>query len=268
MHLADRLIRGRNCGQAWVNVAEAVLRSPGQKALHLGVRISHPDEEDPAIRNLVDSLLEERGLAPVQTVVNTVFPAALARLSAGPEDLAAQYREIYPRIRQANKANVRGTYFGRLVEHPADGRKVDQLNKVVARLRKHAAKPPSRRGAGPVYEAGFVLADEDYDDPIETPIYSPRSDTMPLGFPCMSHLSFQTVGRTVHAMAHFRSQYLVQRAYGNYLSLGLLLRYVAEAAGLEPGELTVNVGLMAADGALGPLKTGLALLSQPALLDL
>ena len=265
MHLADRLVRGRDCGKAWVNATEAVLRSPGRKALHLTVRISRPFEEDPAIRDLVDSLLDARGLPPVETVVNTVFPAALARLSAGPEELAAQYRELYPRIRQADNANKRGTYFGRMVEHPADGRKVDQLNNVVARLRKHAAKPASRPGAAPVYEAGFVLADEEHDDPIEVPIYSPKTDTMPLGFPCMSHLSFQAVGRTVHAMAHFRSQYLVQRAYGNYLALGLLLRYVAEAAGLEPGELTVNVGLIAVEGAAGPVEAGLALLSQPTL---
>lgn len=268
MYLADRLIRGRDCGQAWVNTTEAVLRSPGQKALHLTVRINRPAEEDPAIRSLVDSLLEARRLPSVDTVVNTVFPAALARLSSGPEELAAQYREIYSRIRQADKANRRGTYFGRMVEHPADGRTVDQLNNIVARLRKHAAKPTSRPGAGPVYESGFVLADEEYADPIEVPIYSPKTDAMPLGFPCMSHLSFQAVGRTVHAMAHFRSQYLIQRAYGNYLALGLLLRYVAEAAGLEPGELTVNVGLIAVDGAIGPLETGLASLTQPALLDL
>lgn len=272
MYLADQMIRGGNCGQAWVNVTRTVLRSPGRKLLHPTVRINRPYEENPAVRELVGSLLAARGLPTVETVVNTVFPAALARLTAGPEELATQYRELYPRVRQAAKANKRGTYFGRMVEHPADGRKVDQLNNIIARLRKHAAKPASHPVAGPVYEMGFVLADEEGDDTIESsvevPIYSPKTDSMPLGFPCMSHLSFQAVDRTVHAMAHFRSQYVVQRAYGNYLALGLLLRYVAEAAGLEPGALTVNVGLIALEGAVGPVETGLNLLIQPTLPDL
>ena len=46
----------------------------------------------------------------------------------------------------------------------------------------------------------------------------------------------------MHALAQYRSQYLVHRAYGNYLGLGRLLDYVATAAGLRTGELTVVAG--------------------------
>ncbi|MFD1145665.1 thymidylate synthase family protein [Saccharothrix hoggarensis] len=306
MHLSDSMITGTDCGQAWLSAVQTVLRVPGRKALHLVVRITHPDREDPRIRHVVDDLLRRRGLQPVDTVVNTLFPRHLARLAADPAELAARYRTHYPRLRKLHRANGRGTYFGRLVAHPADGREVDQLARIVARLRSHARKP----GAAPLYEAGFMLMDDDPEQPghsahidpgtmdaassdepvdatsdtrpattsetadpasaadgaavamIDTPIYAPRTDAMPLGFPCLSHVSFQAVGNTVHALAQYRSQYLVERGYGNYLSLGLLLRYVADAAGLQVGALTVTTGLAAVDGGVRQLTTALQSLTQ------
>ena len=54
--------------------------------------------------------------------------------------------------------------------------------------------------------------------------------------------SFQLDGSHLHMVAHYRSQYMIQRAYGNYLGLGRLLAYVAENAGIEPGELMVVAG--------------------------
>jgi thymidylate synthase len=75
-------------------------------------------------------------------------------------------------------------------------------------------------------------------------IFEPGQDrNRAMAFPCLSHCSFQ-LGRDgrVHALAHYRSQYLLQRAYGNYLGLGRLLDYVATSAGLSTGELTVVAG--------------------------
>jgi thymidylate synthase len=60
--------------------------------------------------------------------------------------------------------------------------------------------------------------------------------------------SFQLDHNHLHLVAHYRSQYLVQRGYGNYLGLGRLLGYVAEATGLLAGELMVVAGYIAVDG--------------------
>jgi thymidylate synthase len=61
--------------------------------------------------------------------------------------------------------------------------------------------------------------------------------------PCLSHLSFQLdrIGQ-VHALATYRSHYMTERAYGNYLGLGRLLGHISTQAGLQPGTLTVVAG--------------------------
>lgn len=60
---------------------------------------------------------------------------------------------------------------------------------------------------------------------------------------CLSHCSFQ-LDRTgkVHALATYRSHFMTERAYGNYLGLGRLLGYVSAQSGLRPGTLCVVAG--------------------------
>lgn len=57
-----------------------------------------------------------------------------------------------------------------------------------------------------------------------------------MGFPCLSHCAFQidTDGH-VHLLATYRSQFLVERGYGNYLGLGRLLAHVARHTGCRSG---------------------------------
>ncbi|MGC0352741.1 thymidylate synthase [Streptomyces sp. SAI-124] len=63
----------------------------------------------------------------------------------------------------------------------------------------------------------------------------------------------------MHAAALYRSQYMFERAYGNYLGLGRLLAYIAAQAGLAVGTLTVMAGHAHLDGpltAIRPLLSG------------
>ncbi|MBN6040066.1 hypothetical protein [Amycolatopsis sp. 195334CR] len=257
---------------------ELLLAEPDRKLLHLIVQIDEPGVEDPLVRGQVDALLAQRKLDPVATVVNTVFPASLAAASDSPQHLADRYRSMYRRIRREHPANRSGTYFGRLVEHPTDGSPVDQLNRMINRLRSYGHK---RASAATVYEGSLSIAvpeprtgetdeltlgtaetSEDGTRGLSAPFYSPRTDSMPLGFPCLAHISFQHTGDRLHAIAHYRSQYLVQRGYGNYLALGLLQRYIAESAGYRTGTLTVTTGQAEADGTKGDIQRTLDALTQ------
>jgi hypothetical protein len=97
----------------------------------------------------------------------------------------------------------------------------------------------------------------------EMQIYALIPDTIRMGgFPCLSHLSFQRDGQHLHLMAHYRHQLLVQRAYGNYLALGLLQGYIATAADLHVGQLSVNAGLATLEINPAKLVHYLALLGQ------
>lgn len=236
---------------AWLEALRVVYASPDRKALHTYVAIDNPTIEDSDLRFQADRIMAEYGMAPIETVANTIFPAGLARLCTSHEELVTRYREIYPTLRVRWRQNHDGTYFGRLVAHPAgdepDG--FDQLGAVISKLRtEHAHTQGGAKTA--VYEAAIIAAE---DAAPSTDIngataaagtYAPGRDKLPVGgFPCLSHCSFQLDrdGR-IHLLAQYRSQYLVQRGYGNYLGLGRLLAHVCRHTGLLPGRLTVTAG--------------------------
>lgn len=236
---------------AWLEALRIVYASPDRKALHTYVAIDNPIAEDADLRLQADRIMAEYGMAPIDTVANTIFPAALARLCTSHEELVTRYREIYPTLRARWRQNKDGTYFGRLVAHPAAGEPdgFDQLGAVIRKLRtEHAHTQGGAKTA--VYEAA-TIAVNDAEPPTDIDgaaasagIYAPARDKLPVGgFPCLSHCSFQLDrdGR-VHLLAQYRSQYLVQRGYGNYLGLGRLLAHVCQHTGLLPGRLTVTAG--------------------------
>ncbi|MGW1532541.1 hypothetical protein [Streptomyces aureus] len=243
--------------RAWLEACTRLSEIPGNKAFHTLVRIARPLQEDPHLRTELDRLRAARTkpvLYPIDTVVNTLFPAALAATCTTHEQLSERYRAVYPRLQQGIRRNVHGTYFGRLVSYPGTPDKpepVDQLARVITRLNK--LRTSAKWSA--VYEAGtaHVLDSDDGvlpqepaagDAGPEAVIRAASLDTQTLDFPCLSHCSFQfdSATNTVHLAAYYRSHYLFDRAYGNYLALGHLCAWVARHAGLAPGTVSVMSG--------------------------
>lgn len=249
-------VRGSDVSAAWLAACQAMTADP-PVAYHTVVRIENPLAEDPAVRAAVDGILRAASLRPVQTVANTIFPAAVAATSRDQLDLTRRYLKMLPTLRDMDPANKHGMYFERLISYPGREGPVNQLDAIISRLRKETAKAGT--GTGPLsaaYEAGFAVPDEDDGDrPAEdcvsashVPVRVPGQDSRVRGFPCLSHCSFQLDrSGSLHAMAHYRSQLMVERAYGNYLGLGRLLGYVAGQAGLRVGELTVTAGYASLD---------------------
>lgn len=235
-------IQARTVSDAWYDAVTATRAIPGHKVFHLIVSIEDPLAEDEVTRHEVDKLLANRGLQTIDTVANTIMPVGLAALCRTHEQLVTKYRDRYTVIRRFHK-NSWGTYFGRLVAYPFGSDKrpapVDQLAPVIKALRQ-------KRVIGAQYETAVVTA-EDVAGPAEiidpgTLIHHPTRGRHGRGGPCLSNVAFQREGNRVHAVAHYRSHFLVERAYGNYLGLGQLVRYVAQQAGLEVGHLTVVAG--------------------------
>lgn len=231
---------GRSVGDAWRAAAQAVL-AVGGSTFHLVVRIG-ADADDPAVEARVDELLLHQGNAPIRTVANTIFPEQLGRRYPEPHDLSSSYLALYPRLRRF-PANRYGTYFGRLVDHPGGGEHANQLVDVVKKLRAELASSTNRSSR---YECA---------------IYNPAKDAGKTGsFPCLSNVAFHldSHGGRLHVLATYRNQYLVQRAYGNYLGLTGLRDYVAQATDLQPGELLVVAGHAVVDGGKPALRDALA----------
>lgn len=243
-------VAGPDISAAWLAACQALQGDP-PVAYHTVVRIADPRSEDPAVRAGLERILAAHDLQPVGTVANTIFPAALAATSRDHLELSTRYIALLPALKRLSRKNDRGTYFGRLIAFPGAEGQVNQLDVIVTRLRKEDAKAGT--GTGPLtaaYEAAVIdPAAESDESNSEVPadaaaqVLVPGLDRRFPGFPCLSHCSFQLDRRgTLHGMAHYRSQLMVERAYGNYVGLGMLLGYIAEEAGLRCGELTVTAG--------------------------
>lgn len=249
MHLATEAITGNTVSDAWLRTVMSVNDAPDQRCYHTVTRIAQPDTQVPEIRTAADWLSERRGYPEINTVANTIFPEALAATCADHEELTDRYRRIYGVVRELDKANRRGTYFGRLVSYPTLQGPHDQLGDLLRKLRVELASgaPKSAR-----YEISLPVANSDSESGSEflaqaVPIYSAGNDNSPMGFPCLSFCSFQLDGRTLHMVAHYRRQYLIKRGYGNYLGLSRLLCYVCRTLDLDVGQLMVVAGAVEVD---------------------
>lgn len=249
MAVLAKTVRASTVSEAWIGVVDAVDRMPGHNAFHVAVQITEPTTELAAIRNVADRLLESLRLPPVTEVRNTVFPVELGRKYPEPAALSARYREyVYPRLKKLDIENAKGTYFGRFVDYRTSDGAVDQLAVVVDKLR--------RSRVGTKRKATYEL---DMANGLELAVYAHgRDHRKTMAFPCLSFCSFQLDDDRLHLVANYRSQYLVQRAYGNYLGLGELQQYVARAAGFGVGELLVVAGHARVDGNLTATRAAIA----------
>jgi hypothetical protein len=238
MIIAAGVVKAPDISTAWREMLSSVADAPDSKATHTVSLISSPLPEDAEIRAGADALLAALDRPSVETVANTIFPTRMAATSPTVARLGERYRAAYPTLRRF-PGNGKGTYFGRLVQHPdAKPEPGDQLTTLVDVLRTEA------RASGPMsarYEVPIVAGVD-----IAVPIRTPR-DTSRRGFPCLSLCSFQLDYQHLHLLATYRYEYLVDKGYGNYLGLARLHHYVAAQTGLHVGKLTIVAGRAYAD---------------------
>ena len=218
-----RCLEATSVSEAWVAAVAAVLDDDDQHVNHLLIRATEPLPELDQIRSACDELLADLKLQGVDTVRNTIFPYETALDVPDPDDLTAEYVEMYPALKRLG--SERGTYFGRIVAYPrADGSTGNQLVETVKKL-------------------GAAHAGKRWTSTYEVNIYSEQKDTnITRSFPCMSHLAFHLDGDRLDCLATYRSHDVIDKAYGNYLGLAQLQEYLALRSGFTPGELAILAG--------------------------
>lgn len=254
-----RYVEEPTLSDGWLGALAAVAPVRGRKVVHLVVRIADPEAEDPAVRGEAQRLIDGWNAAhpskpplwDVETTRNTIFPASMAARHPEPADLAARYRSLYDRdgLRGFTQ-NSKGTYFGRIVAHPRaledwrdksveEARRagpVDQLTETVAKLRNELSKRSTKSSC---YELN---------------VYNASRDRGRIGFPCLAHVSVHVHEERLHMQAVYRNEWLVARAYGNFLGLAELQRYAGAAAGIPPGELLMTINHAELDCCVGEVK--------------
>jgi thymidylate synthase len=85
---------------------------------------------------------------------------------------------------------------------------------------------------------------------LQVAVFNPRTDHVgsgPRGFPCLQHVSFAPLADGLSVNAFYASQYAIGRAYGNYLGICRLGRFVAHELGVGLARVTIFAGILQRD---------------------
>ena len=176
------------------------------------------------IRKLLDdALADDKKQLSCHEVANTIFPISLWNPEADRKQLYERYRRIMPNV-LTYRRNRHGVYFQRLIAfgHGSayGGDDVNQLEHIIQTW--HGGN--RRRSA--LHAAIF--------DP-----YKDHTHQRMRGFPCLQQVAFAPQGSDGLAVTGFyATQYIFERAYGNYLGLCRLGRFMAQEMGKQLTQVT------------------------------
>lgn len=219
------LIEDTNLSTAWYNIFDHVIKSPGTEISPLIVTLTEFNEAD-NIRNILDGNLRANGYHPIDTVAETIFPQSLYQICKyNREELYRRYKRNLPRIKKVDSGNRRGTYFERLIAFD-ETKQVNQLEIIITSLLDKNNKRRSK---------------------LQASIFDPTHDHLPDAyqkFPCLQHVTFyksETGGLILNSF--YAIQYLYQRAYGNWLGLINLGKFVAQEANMNFERFNCFIGI-------------------------
>jgi hypothetical protein len=256
------LINSGNLSLAWAQTFLYIIDHSGKEIAPLVVNISGFDNgtprEDQVIRAALDLSLETSGNQKVETVANTIFPNSLWRLCKfDRHQLYRLYLKTLPRLKALEKnKNRRGLYFERLIAFDEQAPNGNQLEHTISAYNSaHQSHRGIRRSM------------------LQASVFDPRRDhsILPrLGFPCLQHVTFVPQGSQLTLNALYATQQIFEKAYGNYLGLCRLGRFMAQEMRLTFSSLNCFIGvekldtIKKSDPALQPLiKVARASLDTP-----
>jgi hypothetical protein len=233
---APIIIERSNLSLAWADAFMATLDS-GRSGLRplvitVGDFPSLLPPEDLTIRAALDHRLVALGKNPSDVSGMMIFPYKpwIRRGMPGCAEFAKFCMErLLPRLKKLDKRNQKGTYFERMMAYSgvrrSGTREVNQLQFVIDLMRK-----PRRQRQSALQIACFDPAKDHTGQAVR-------------GFPCLQQVSIAYDDHGNLALnAYYPTQYLFDRAYGNYLGLCHLGHFLAHETKLRFARLTCFIG--------------------------
>ena len=232
-------IEANNLSLAWGRAARLVAHAGAGEVGSLAVAITGFSTqgdavEDNGIRFELERLLRARHQQSVETVSNTIFPSSLWNPAAPRSDLFERYERIVPKLKKY-RANMHGTYFDRMVSGGPAGKE----NQLDFAIRTYTQRKGVRRS---VLQIGVFDPHKDH------------SASALRGFPCLQHVTFAPTHEGLLVNAFYATQYMIERAYGNYLGLCRLGQFVAHELDRPLTRVTTFIGLAERDGTVKGLQ--------------
>jgi hypothetical protein len=214
--------------RAWGEVFLELLKPGVTELSPLVVTIAAFDDrrlpiEDMSIRHALDRFLAAK--QNCRTVASTIFPNSLWRPSASndAQDLYDRYESVWPRVRRC-RLNSNGVYFRRLTAYQP---KADVPNLAPVNQLKHVID---------TYVAGTHR-----HSALQASIFDPTRDhsaARQRGFPCLQQVAFAVADGELGVTGFYALQHHVTKAYGNYLGLCWLGRFMAQQMKLNLARVT------------------------------
>jgi len=235
---APTVIDETDLSRAWARIFLHILDGRGTEISPLVVSLSGFDHEGriselPGVRDALDQALEEKSKISIEAVAHTIFPERLWRIAERDRArLFALYKGVFPRYVAMNRrANGRGLYFERLMmfgpNTPCGGNQLEWI------LSQYGSRPGIR---DTMFQAAIF-------DPARDHVRNAR-----VVFPCLQHVSFVPTKEGLVTNAFYATQYVFDKAYGNYLGLAQLGAFMAHEMGTPLARLNVTVGVAKLDG--------------------
>lgn len=231
--ITDLSISDSNLSHAWARAFLATLEKGGGTRHPSVVMINNLDNgnlpEDIKIRSRLDRELRKYRLNGCSTVSNTIFPLSMWNEASGSDfdELCARYGKAWPGIKKC-VANRNGVYFRRLSNYQPKGANasVNQLANVIA-----------------TYQSG-----NHRKSALQAAIFDPtrdHSNQRQRGFPCMQQIAFTPLsGGRLSIAGIYATQLQFEKAYGNYLGLYWLGRFMAKQLGLTLTQVTCMAAVL------------------------
>ncbi|NUM53518.1 MAG: thymidylate synthase [Candidatus Hydrogenedentes bacterium] len=238
------VIEAANLSTAWGRAFLHVMsRSPRQLA-PLIVSISEFNEGTPVettrIREELDHTLKSHGKFACDVTAFTIFPHrlwAMNKFTDRDSFYKAYMTQVLPRLKARDSRNSHGTYFERMIAYQGSKKEgngyvpkpKNQLEHIIqVWMRDRSKNRRTRRSA------------------LQIACWDPIKDltgSALAGFPCLQQVSFSYDDEDGLAVnAYYPTQYIFDRAYGNYLGLCHLGKFMAHEMGLKLRRLTCYVG--------------------------
>lgn len=223
---APVLLEETNISEAWKSVLERIMDNSGMEISPLILSLTE-FKETKEIRSVLDSHLASNNQTSIQTVSETIFPQSLYQYcELDRNKLYQEYLNNICRIKKIDPRNRNGTYFERMIAFKDNTRLINQIEIIIASLKSSKIRRRSK----------FQIS-----------IFDPRIDHTNLpyqGFPCLQHVTFyrsKNGGLIINSF--YAIQHLYRKAYGNWIGLINLGKFIAAELEIELEKFNCHVGV-------------------------
>jgi len=208
---------------AWAKAIIA-LRDNHWKAWNLIVQIDYPNFSDKKINELLVRFANEHNLITPKHVAHTIFPQTFYRENISRDRFYKKYWRFFKSSRKKPHSGW-GTYFERMIKYTTPAGDIDQLGNIIDNIKNRQTN----------YGASYNII---------TP-YPHRDLNRIMGAPCLGYVTIQVEyvdelkdNKEINLFAVYRNHDFTERAYGNYLGLCNLIKYISYETNSKIGSLT------------------------------